>query len=78
MPCLDPAPDASNAQKAAPWPSDTWSGGGRVFEEERWRKRKQIRVKSVGILYYIYIHIIYNYILYKIIYIYTFVLPIVL
>ena len=25
--CLDPAPDASNAQGAAPWLSDTWELG---------------------------------------------------
>lgn len=77
--CLDPALDASNAQGAAPWLSDTWSDwarfqGGYIGRKKRWRKRKNIPGKSVCInLYvaiprkYMYIYISYRY--YKYIYI---------
>lgn len=56
--CLDPAPDASNAQGAAPWLSDTWSDwarfqGGYIGRKKRWRKRKNIPGKSVCINLYV-------------------------
>ena len=41
--CLDPAPDASNAQGAAPWLSDTWSEWPRVLRGIHREEKQSIR-----------------------------------